>query len=182
MKIDRDSFLSQGLRMRDRRIWTDNDRLARDGSAEIDDTPTDGGVVRAPDLAPLARIEGGRGLFFKRCMPPERIYLHWIGFRRAVRGPLPRPEKLYLDAFCGEQTLFLRHEPWEIKDRLTVLVRHFLHQIPPVPVQMRTRAPRISGTPWFGANLLYRIILICTAVGEQRKAQSRWQNLALRER
>src|SRR5262245_28841467 len=182
MKIDRDSFLSQGLWMRDRRIWTDNDRLARDGSAEIDDTPTDGGVMRAPDLAPFTGVEGCRGLFFKRGMPPEGIHLHRIGFRRAVRGPLPCPEKLYLDAFCSKQTLFLRYEPWKIEDRLTVLVRHFLHQIPPVPVQLRTSAPRISGTLWFGTNPFYRIRLICTAVGEQRKAQSRWQNLALRER
>jgi hypothetical protein len=86
-------------------------------------------------------------LFFKRGMPPKGIHLHRIGFRRAVRGPLSSPEKLYLDAFCGEQTLFLRHEPWEIEDRLTVLVGHFLHQNPPVPVQMRTRALRIFGTP-----------------------------------
>src|SRR4030095_4078659 len=114
MKIDRDSFLSQGLRMRDRRIWTDEDCLARDGSAEIDDTPTDGGVVRAPDRAPFARVEGRRGLFFKRRMPPEGIYLHRIGLRRAVRGPLPSPEKLYLDAFCGKTTLFLRPHPREI--------------------------------------------------------------------
>src|SRR4029434_8106651 len=95
MKIDRDGFLSQGLWMRDRRIWMDKDRLARDGSAKIDNTPTDGGVVRAPDLAPFARVEGCRGLFFKRGMPPEGIYLHWIGLRRAVRGPLPSPQKLY---------------------------------------------------------------------------------------
>src|SRR5262245_63987432 len=168
--------------MGDRGIWTDEDRLACDGSTEIDDASADGGVMRAPDLSPFARVEGGRGLFFKRGMPPKGIHLQRIGFRRAVRGPLPRPEKLYLDAFCGEQPLFLRHEPWKIEDRLTILVSHFLHQIPPVPVQMRTRAPRISGTPWFGANLLYRIMPICTAVGEQRKAQSRWQNLALRER
>src|SRR5215468_7662938 len=109
MKIDRDSFLSQGLRMGDRRIWTDNDRLTRDGSAEIDDTSTNGGVVRAPDLAPFTRVEGCRGLFFKWCMPPKGIHLHRIGFRRAVCGPLPRPKKLYLDAFCSEQPLCLRH-------------------------------------------------------------------------
>src|SRR4029450_3664092 len=107
MKIDRAGFLSQGLWMRDRRIWTDEDRLARDGSAEIDNTPTDSGVVRASDLAPFARVEGCRGLFFKRGMPPEGIYLHRIGFRRAVRGPLPRPEKIYLDALCGAQPPFL---------------------------------------------------------------------------
>src|SRR5215813_3460653 len=50
MKIDRDSFLSQGLGMGDRRIWTDEDRLAGDSGTEIDDTPTDSGVMRAPDL------------------------------------------------------------------------------------------------------------------------------------
>ena len=94
MKIDRDGFLSQGLRMGDRRIWTDEDRLARDGSSEIDDTPTDGGVVRAPDLTPFAGVEGCRGLFFKRGMPPKGIHLHRIRFRRAVRGPLSSPEKL----------------------------------------------------------------------------------------
>src|SRR5262245_58405535 len=58
MKIDRDSFLSQGLRMGDRRIWTDEDRLTCDGSAEIDDTPADSGIVRASDLAPFAGVEG----------------------------------------------------------------------------------------------------------------------------
>src|SRR4030095_7659344 len=146
MKIDRDSFLSQGLRMRDRRIWTDEDCLARDGSAEIDDTPTDGGVVRAPDRAPFARVEGRRGLFFKRRMPPEGIYLHRIGLRRGGRGPFPGPGELLPRAFSGKQTLFRGYEPWKIEDRLTVLVSHFLHQIPPVPVQLRTRAPRISGS------------------------------------
>src|SRR5215475_10393091 len=143
MKIDRDGFLSQGLWMRERRIWTDEDRLARDGSAEIDNTPTDGGVVRAPDLTPFARVEGCRGLFFKWGMPPKGIYLQRIGLRRAVRSPLPSPEKLYLDAFCGEQPLFLRHEPWEIEDCLTVFVGHFLHQIPPVPLQFRSRYARV---------------------------------------
>ena len=88
--------------MGDGRIGADKDALTRDGGAQIDDAPTDGGVVRAPDLAPLAGVEGCRGLFFKRGMPPEGIHLRRIGLRGTVRGPLPGPEELDLDAFYGE--------------------------------------------------------------------------------
>src|SRR5712692_7961395 len=110
MKIDGDRFLPQRLRMGQGRIWADEDALTRDGGAQIDDAPADGGVVRAPDLAPLAGVEGRCGPFFKRGMPPEGIDLRWIGLRGAIRGPLPGPEELHLDAFCGEQTLLLGHE------------------------------------------------------------------------
>src|SRR5262249_54946393 len=102
MKIDRDRFLPQRLRVGDGRIRADEDRLAGDGGTQIDDTPADGGIVRAPDLPPLAGVEGGRGLFFKRCMPPEGIDLQRIGFRRTVGSPLPSSQELYLDAFGGK--------------------------------------------------------------------------------
>src|SRR6266540_1506524 len=118
--------------MGDGRTGADKDALTRDGGAQIDDAPADGGVVRAPDLAPLAGVERCRGLFFKRGMPPEGIHLRRIGLRGAVRSALPGPEELDLDAFCGEQALLLGHEPREVEDRLTILISDFLHQTPSI--------------------------------------------------
>src|ERR687885_199585 len=116
--------------MSEGRIRAHKDRLTCDGRTQLDDAPPDRGVRRAANLAPLTRVEGRRGLFFKRGMPPEGVHLGGIGFWGALRIPVPGPEELDLDVFCSKQALLLGHQPREVEDCLTVLIGDFLQAAP----------------------------------------------------